>query len=114
VTNSQDCNDTCPSCHPGGIEIVRDGLDQDCNGYDLTIVVTKSVWTRSKKSLNVVATSLLNAGANLALQSPVSKALTWSATAKTWSTTVSNVATNPGSVTVAGPEGSVVAPVTAQ
>ncbi len=31
ATSSDDCDDTCGSCHPGGTEIC-DGLDQNCDG----------------------------------------------------------------------------------
>jgi alpha-tubulin suppressor-like RCC1 family protein len=30
-----DCGSSDPNTYPGGIEIVDDGIDQDCNGYDL-------------------------------------------------------------------------------
>jgi len=29
-----DCDDGDPSAHPGGTEVVGDGTDQDCDGYD--------------------------------------------------------------------------------
>lgn len=35
VGNNADCNDACNTCHPGGIEICGNGLDEDCNGSDL-------------------------------------------------------------------------------
>ncbi len=37
LTDSADCNDSDPVTHPGGIEILDDGIDQDCNGTDLSI-----------------------------------------------------------------------------
>jgi hypothetical protein len=33
-TNFDDCNDSDPETFPGGIEILDDGVDQDCNGTD--------------------------------------------------------------------------------
>ena len=35
VPNNGDCNDACSTCHPGGVEICGNGLDEDCNGSDL-------------------------------------------------------------------------------
>jgi uncharacterized protein (TIGR02145 family) len=37
ITDSMDCNDLDPESHPGGTEIMGDGIDQDCNGTDLSI-----------------------------------------------------------------------------
>ncbi|NQT74507.1 MAG: hypothetical protein HQ553_17345 [Chloroflexi bacterium] len=36
VGNSNDCNDSDASVNPGATELCGDGIDQDCNGSDLT------------------------------------------------------------------------------
>jgi hypothetical protein len=44
-TNDDDCDDDAKDAHPGGIETDWDGVDQDCDGYDVNIeaCVTQSV-----------------------------------------------------------------------
>jgi hypothetical protein len=36
VNNNVDCDDTDPDTYPGAAEVADDGIDQNCNGYDLT------------------------------------------------------------------------------
>ncbi len=62
-----DCNDQNPAVHPGEREIKYDGIDQDCNGYDLTITIAKAKYNSKKHLLVVEATSVLRANARLEL-----------------------------------------------
>lgn len=106
--SGEDCNDNDPSIHPGATEIKRDGVDQDCNGYDLTINVTRATYSDAYKSLRIEATSSLGADAGLSVSGfgPMS----WSPNLKKWVLTV-RTADRPADVTVSGVEGLSSAPV---
>jgi len=63
-----DCNDTDPLINPGVIETspANDGIDQNCDGLDLSIIVTQAAFQGSW--LNVTATSNLHSAANLSIR----------------------------------------------
>jgi len=102
-----DCNDNDPTVYPGAPEIKHDGVDQDCNGYDLTIDVTALRYNAKKGKLTVEATSTLGASANLSVQGY--GAMDWNRRKGVWQLTVSGLASQPAAVTVTGIEGSVQA-----
>jgi bacillopeptidase F len=105
--SAQDCNDNSALIYPGAQEIKHDGIDQDCNGYDLTIDILKALYTKKRDTLSVEAASALGRNANLVLlgYGPMS----WNKKTSRWSLSLSSVGGNPGTVTVSGPEGSVSA-----
>ena len=43
VLDSSDCNDNDQDIHPNANEICGDGIDQDCNGIDLTCINDSSI-----------------------------------------------------------------------
>lgn len=102
-----DCNDSDASIYPGAVEIKFDGIDQDCNGYDLTIKILRATYWGAPRVLTVEATSRLGKKANLVLvgYGPMK----WSASRRLWYRIVTKVRQDPGMVTVSGIEGIEVA-----
>lgn len=99
-----DCDDSNDGVYFGATEIKSDLIDQDCNGYDLTISITRAAYSKSKRTLTVEATSALNSGAALRLvgYGP----MTWNRKLLKWTATVANAAIScPFQVTVSGVEG---------
>ncbi|MGH8135366.1 MAG: S8 family serine peptidase [Steroidobacteraceae bacterium] len=101
-----DCNDHDPSVHPGAVERWRDGVDQDCNGYDLTIRVYHAVYSHDGASLRVRVRSWLNAAA--ALEIVELGPLTWREVYKDWIWSGGAVGEPRATLTIRGIEGEVV------
>jgi bacillopeptidase F len=101
---SQDCNDSNPLIHPSASEVKHDGIDQDCNGYDLTIDILSAVYGAKRDSLSVEATSDL--GKNADLQLAGYGAMKWNRKKSKWVISLRRVGENPETITVSGIEGS--------
>ncbi len=98
-----DCDDDDPAVYPGAPEIKHDGIDQDCNGYDLTIEILKAAYTVKRDTISVEATSSL--GRDAQLQVVGYGMMKWDRKRSRWTLSVRGVGGNPGSVTVSGVEG---------
>lgn len=120
-TADLDCNDASASVFPGAPEVKHDGVDQDCNGYDLSIDVTRARYVKSKDQLALWATSDLRAQAGLSAVvgladgRRLTRSMSWSASQLRWQLTLNSFVKQFGAlpivVTVSGVEGSESAPV---
>lgn len=104
-----DCNDYDSAIHTGATEILSDWVDQDCNGFDLTIRITLATYSRRTGTLNVSATSALGEAAFLEV---MGYSMTWNAKKRNWTISLALEAlTLPTDIVVQGPEGAVSKPV---
>ncbi len=104
---SADCDDWTASVHPGAEDIKHDGIDQDCNGYDLTIDVVSAVWDARRQTLDVVATSGYGAAAGLEVIGLGPMKFASRKGVETWTLSARKVSSPPSPLTVSGPEGAV-------
>jgi subtilisin family serine protease len=116
-----ECDDHNAAVYPGAPEIKQDGIDQDCNGFDLTIELTRIWYTQSKDQFMVWASSDLGSQANFTIRiqlangQAVNRQMTWSAAQNRWQLTINGFAakysSKPTAVIVSGIEGSESGPV---
>ena len=100
----RDCNDRDPTVHPGASEKARDGIDQDCNGLDLSISIKYAVYSHDGAILRMRVTSARRAEAGLEIDGV--GALTWRAPYADW-IFESGTGEVFREITVRGPEGAV-------
>jgi serine protease AprX len=98
-----DCDDSDDTIHPGASEVKHDGIDQDCNGYDLTIDILSAAYFASDNTLCITATSILGENADLIIEG--SGPMGWSSESNRWEIAVLDVAVDPQQVVVQGIEG---------
>ena len=114
-TADLDCNDADATVHPGAPEVKHDGIDQDCNGLDLTIDVTRALYLAADDRLAIWATSVMDSGAGLRVTIRLAngrrldRAMAWNGAKGRWQRALQSVvgkfSSPPRSVTVYGAEG---------
>jgi subtilisin family serine protease len=110
-----DCDDSNPNIHPGALEIKHDDIDQDCNGYDLTINIIRANYKVGDQKIIVKATSTqagqtgLNVDINLANGSTIIRSMK-KKSGNSWELKIekffNQYGSQPVSVIVTGVEGS--------
>jgi serine protease AprX len=116
----QDCNDSDPTLYPGAVEIKHDTIDQDCNGYDLTIDIIRSDYRAVRDGLVVLASSGLGQDALLQVDIPGVGLfpMVWNESKRLWKSVVRDASLNgytPGTpgmeIVVNGHEGALSATI---
>lgn len=105
-----DCKDDDFNVNPATSEIKHDGIDQNCNGYDLTIDVLKAAYVSGEDTLAVEAVS--DQGQKAALEVIGYGAMRWDRKTAKWTLSVRSAGGDPEKVVVSGIEGAVIAPTT--
>ena len=104
-----DCDDGDANLYPGAPERIGDGVDQDCNGYDLSIGVSLALADEAHGILVVVASSALGEDAGLELVGY--GGMVYQEATKRWVKVVPVKEGGPAVVQVLGKEGGVSATV---